>query len=345
MMKGAFTALVTPFRGDQIDTEGLQALIEFQVTNGISGVLAAGTTGESPTLNWSEHNQVIETVVQKTQAPVLAIAGTGSNNTAESMTATQHAVDKGADAILLVDPYYNGPSSLEIRREYMAPIATKFPDTTIIPYIIPGRTGTQLLPEDLAILNQQCPNVSTVKEATGNFDNMRHTRTCCGDQFTILSGDDGLTHTMMTDDKIRAAGVISVFSNITPGPISQMVQMIHDGQLESAARLARLLTPLFDLVAFKTTEKSPFGPVSCRCRNPLAVKTLMAIFGMPGGPCRPPMGKVTKNALKSIIQAAKQVQAAEPAIFQPVADFFNVDIDERLNSTELHSQLVYQTYP
>jgi 4-hydroxy-tetrahydrodipicolinate synthase len=344
MMKGAFTALVTPFVDNQIDLEGLNQLIEFQVSNGITGILAAGTTGESPTLNWTEHNLVIETVIQKTPKPLFSIAGTGSNNTKEAMTATRHAVEKGADAILLVDPYYNGPSSLEIRRAYIGPIAAEFPDIPLIPYVIPGRTGTQLLPEDLAILNQEHHNVSTVKEATGNLDNMRRTRQCCGEQFTILSGDDALTYTMMTDSSIGAAGVVSVFSNIVPKAVSQMVARLNEGQLAEAKKLADVLAPLFDLVAFKTTETSPFGPVSCRCRNPLAVKTLMAILGMPGGGCRPPMGKMTSNALEKMMAAARNVQRTDPRIFEPVANFFNVDIEERLNSTELHAQLAYPTY-
>ena len=115
----------------------------------------------------------------------------GSNNTKEALSATREAAEAGVDAVLLVDPYYNGPSSMEIRKEYIAPVASEFPDLTIIPYVIPGRTGAQLLPEDLALLYKAHPNVSTVKEATGNPDNMRRTRKCCGSDFTILSAMTG----------------------------------------------------------------------------------------------------------------------------------------------------------
>src|SRR4030042_846441 len=155
MITGGYTALITPFKENAVDYEGLGKLADFQIKNGISGILAVGTTGESPTLAWDEHNGVVERVALKTKNKCLCIAGTGSNNTVESIEATKHAVDVGADAVLLVDPYYNGPSSLEIRREYIEPIAKSFPSIQLIPYIIPGRTGAQMLPEDLAILQDK----------------------------------------------------------------------------------------------------------------------------------------------------------------------------------------------
>ena len=132
-------------------------------------------------------------------------------------------VDAGVDAVLLVDPYYNGPSSLEIRKEYVEPVARKFPSIQVIPYVIPGRTGAQLLPEDLAILAQNFENVRTVKEATGDLKNMKQTRKCCGDDYVILSGDDGLTFDMMTDPEINAVGAISVISNIAPKASAEMI--------------------------------------------------------------------------------------------------------------------------
>jgi 4-hydroxy-tetrahydrodipicolinate synthase len=196
---------MTPFTDNyEVDYNGLNKLVEFQIAGEISGILAVGTTGESPTLTWKEHNKIIETVAQKCKGNCQSIAGTGSNNTAETLASTEHAVHAGADAALLVDPYYNGPSSMEIRKEYVAPVATKFPQIEIIPYVIPGRTGAQLLPEDIAILNEEFSNVNTVKEATGSLDNMKRTRECCGANFTILSGDDDKTFTMMTDSAIAA---------------------------------------------------------------------------------------------------------------------------------------------
>lgn len=161
MKTGCYTALITPFQGDTVDFDNLARLTEFQIQNGITGILAVGTTGESPSLDWKEHNRVIETIRQGTKNQCLCIAGTGSNNTKEALSATEHAFHMGVDAVLLVDPYYNGPSSLEIRKEYYEPIAKTFPTLDIIPYVIPGRTGTQLLPEDLAVLYDTHKNINT----------------------------------------------------------------------------------------------------------------------------------------------------------------------------------------
>ena len=343
-MEGCFTAIITPFKNDAVDYEGLRKLSDFQIKNGITGILAVGTTGESPVLTWDEHNRVIETVAEKTKDKCLCIAGAGSNNTKESLEGTKHAVAVGADAVLLVDPYYNGPSSIEIRREYVAPVAEAAPDIEVIPYVIPGRTGAQLLPEDLALLNETYNNVNTVKEATGNLENMRKTRKCCGPDFTIMSGDDGMTFEMMTDPEINAAGVISVASNVAPKAISQMVQLLRDGDQSGAKTLLDALKPLFDLVTVKTMEKTPFGEVLCRARNPLAYKTLMSILGMPSGGCRQPLGKMTRNGLETVLKAARNVQANHPEILEPVAEFFNVDIERRLNDPSVLDDLSYATY-
>ena len=344
MLAGCFTAIITPFKNDTVDYEGLGKLSEFQIKNGITGILAVGTTGESPVLSWDEHNRVIEMVAEKSKDKCICIAGEGSNNTKESLEGTKHAVAVGADAVLLVDPYYNGPSSLEIRREYIAPVAEAAPDIEIIPYVIPGRTGAQLLPEDLAILNKTYKNVNTVKEATGNLENMRSTRKCCGPDFTILSGDDGMTFKMMLDPQIKASGVISVASNIAPGPITEMVRLLEQGEEKKAQKLLTALNPLFDLVTVKTMEKTPYGEVVCRARNPLGFKTLMSILGMPSGGCRQPLGKMTRNGLETVLSAARKVQADTPEILEPVAEFFNVDIEQRLNNPSSWDGLFYEEY-
>jgi len=164
MRAGSYTAIITPFTQTSVDYDGLAQLVNFQIKNGITGILAMGTTGESPTLTWAEHNRVIQEVSENSKNHCLCIAGTGSNNTNEALAATEQAIRAGVDAVLLVDPYYNGPSSLEIRKEYVEPVAKAFPSTDIIPYVIPGRTGAQLLPEDLAILAETCPNVKKPRE-------------------------------------------------------------------------------------------------------------------------------------------------------------------------------------
>jgi 4-hydroxy-tetrahydrodipicolinate synthase len=303
-----------------------------------------GTTGESPTLTWEEHNEVIKTVAEICKGKCMSIAGTGSNNTRETIESTEQAARVGADAALLTDPYYNGPSSLEIRREYVAPVAGRFPQVQIIPYVIPGRTGTQLLPEDLAILHKQFDNMSAVKEATGSLENMRRTRECCGDDFAILSGDDDKTFAMMTDPLIKASGVISVASNIAPQAVEEMTKLLNEGNRSEAEALMEGLTPLFGIVTVKTQEDTPYGHVVCRARNPLATKTLMAILGMPVGPCRQPLGKMTKKGLEVVLGVGRTVWKNNPGILQPIADFFDVDIGVRLYDEAIIKGLAYDEY-
>ncbi|MEW5910419.1 MAG: 4-hydroxy-tetrahydrodipicolinate synthase [Thermodesulfobacteriota bacterium] len=344
MIQGCFTALITPFSKGHIDYQGLEALCEFQIENGITGILAVGTTGESPTLDWNEHNQVIETVAKISKQNCLCIAGTGSNNTHETLSASEHAVKCGSNALLLVDPYYNGPSSLEIRKEYVAPVARAFSGVDLIPYVIPGRTGAQLLPEDLGILSREFQNVNTVKEATGDPENMKRTRACCGPAFSILSGDDGMTVEMMVNPKIRSSGVISVVSNVAPKALTEMVLLLMEGKTSEAKTLSATLEPLFNLVTVKTKEKTEWGEVVCRARNPLAIKTLMTILGMPSGGCRKPLGKMTKNGLNLILETAMGIHRSHPEIFAPIEKFFQVDIDNRLHTPSLWEGLAYESY-
>jgi 4-hydroxy-tetrahydrodipicolinate synthase len=345
MKAGCFTAIATPFMDDgSVDYDGLDRLVEFQIQNGITGIVAVGTTGESPVLSWDEHNKVIEAIAKKTKDRCLCIAGTGSNNTAESLEATKHAAEVGVDAVLLVDPYYNGPSSLEIRREYVAPIAAAFPNLKIIPYVIPGRTGSQMLPEDLAILYKAYPNVSIVKEATANLDNMRRTRECCGDDYTIFSGDDGMTFEMMIDPKIKATGTISVTSNVAPKALTRMVELVNEGNQPEAKDLMLKLQPLFRLVTVSTTEQTPYGDVLCRARNPAAYKAMLAILGMPSGGCRPPLGRLTRNGLNIVLEGLRKVYMESPEILQPIAEFFNVDIGQRLEDPKCREGLFYNEY-
>jgi len=344
MKSGCYTALVTPFLNHTVDEKGLHKLVDFQIANGITGILAVGTTGESPTLSWEEHNSVIEAVAKQTKGKCICIAGTGSNNTEETLAGTAHAAEAGVDAVLLVDPYYNGPSSLEIRREYVAPVAKAFPGIEVIPYVIPGRTGAQMFPEDLALLFKEFKNVNTVKEATGDLDNMRRTRECCGPDYTILSGDDGLTFQMMTDAAIKAAGVISVISNVAPAAVVELVRLASTNRKDEAEKLAGALEPLFNLVTVKTMEQTPYGEVACRARNPLAVKALMSILGMPSGGCRRPMGNMSQNGLKKVLETARKVQTETPEILAPAAEFFDVNIDDRLENAANREGLAYEGY-
>jgi len=342
MEPGCYTALITPFnRAGELDREGLEQLINFQIENGITGILATGTTGESPTFKWKEHHSVIAQVADLAKNKCLRIAGTGSNNTSEALEAVGHAANEEVDAVLLVDPYYNGPSSLEIRREYYEVIAETYPNLNIIPYIIPGRTGAQMLPQDLAILAKTCPNVTCVKEATGNLDNMKLTRKYCGNEFMIFSGDDALVFDIMTHPEIRACGSISVMSNIAPKAMTQLVSLLNQGDTAGAMKVQAALKPLLDLVVVTTQETCEFGTVTCRSRNPVPVKTLMQLLGMPSGPCRKPLGKMTQKGFTILLDAVRGVFSSHPEIFEPIGSFFNVNIEKRLYDPEFQKNLWY----
>ncbi|MGB9842048.1 MAG: dihydrodipicolinate synthase family protein, partial [Candidatus Bathyarchaeales archaeon] len=203
------------------------------------------------------------------------------------------------------------------------------------------RTGTQLLPQDLAVLHKEYPNVSAVKEATGDLENMRLTRKFCGPDFSILSGDDDKTYAMMTAADIAASGVISVASNVAPRAVADMANALLGGDLAKANQLAQALQPLFAIVTVKTQEQTPHGPVTCRARNPLAYKTLMNVLGMPSGPCRRPLGKMTRNGLEVVLASARKVYEHNPEVLQPIEDFFDVDLSERLYNERFWQGLYY----
>ena len=344
MFRGCYTALVTPMkgeRGEAVDFKALERLVEFQIAGGTSGVLAMGTTGESPTLTWEEHSDVIIKVRDFSRYRCTVIAGTGSNCTRETMNSTRRVAKCKIEAILLVEPYYNGPSSMEIRREYMGPVAEAFPDIEVIPYVIPGRTGTQLLPEDLALMHERYDNRNVVKEASGSLDNMRRTRECCGESLQILSGDDDKTFDMMTDDRIGACGVISVVSNVAPAAVQRMTEAVLDDRADEGRALCEALKPLFGVVTVKTQEDSPYGERLCKARNPLPIKTLMNILGMPVGPCRRPLGKMTKRGVETVLEAARTVWKNNPEVLEPVGKVFDVDIEKRLMDPESIEGLFY----
>ena len=344
--KGTFTAIVTPFTQDgrQIDFDNLRALSEFQAKHGISGIVSVGTTGESPTLTWKEHNEAFRSTFDAVGSKVTVIASTGSNNTTESLEGTRTAFDMGIRDVLMVDPYYNGPSSLEVRREYLEPVAAAFPEVRVIPYIIPGRSGTQLLPQDLAMANERYRNICAVKEATGDFNNMKLIRKLCGSDFCILSGDDDKTLQMMLDPEVNCSGVISVVSNVAPKSVQEMCQLALKGDLDNARSMASALKPLFEIVTVKTVEETNRGPVPFKARNPLPIKTLMGILGMPGGPLRRPLGKMTKQGLKIILDQARRVNEQHPEVFEPVANFFDIDVAERLSNDQYLKGWYYDGY-
>jgi len=344
--EGVWTALVTPFeKSGKVDSAAFKRLIEFQIVQGITGLVPTGTTGESPTLSWDEHNQVVEEAIVYAKDRVGILAGCGSNCTDEAIDATRHARTAGAVAALIVDCYYNGPSSLELRTEYYDQIAEWVPDIPIVPYVIPGRTGTALSAEDLAILHAAKPNrFPCVKEATGDLNRMRQDRALCGATLSIMSGDDDMTIAMMEDSGVKAAGVISVMSNVVPGSLGRMVKAAASGDLASAKTIAAQLDPLFKLVGCKVPGKRtlPGGrvvDVEDRFKNPVPVKAIMAGLGMPVGACRKPLGRMTRVAVEKCREALKEVFKANPEHLKPINEAFGVNVEQRLNNDGVWSEL------
>lgn len=237
---GTHTALVTPFRDHAFDAEAFRRLIEGQIAGGVEGIVPVGTTGESPTLTHEEHTEVIRVAIETAKGRCLVIAGTGSNSTAEAIDLTVEAEKLGADAALLVAPYYNKPSQEGLYRHYRAiAAAVKIP---LILYSIPGRCGIEIGVETVARLAKDCPNITCIKEAGGTVERVNQLRQALPDAFEILSGDDSLTLPFLS---AGAVGVISVASNYIPAEVAQMVRAWREGRTADAAALHRKYYPLF----------------------------------------------------------------------------------------------------
>ncbi|PYL66691.1 MAG: 4-hydroxy-tetrahydrodipicolinate synthase, partial [Verrucomicrobia bacterium] len=240
MFRGTFTALVTPFRNGGIDIAAFEKLIENQIAAGISGVVAVGTTGESPTLSHEERQQLIRLTVATAKKRCLVLAGTGSNATQHAVADTKIAEKLGADGALLVAPYYNKPSQegLFLHFKTIAD-ATSLP---IILYNIPGRCGVDIAPDTVTRLAKECRNIVSIKEASGSVERISELRVRLPESFTILSGDDSLTLPFMS---VGAAGVVSVASNLFPTEVCALVRAYEGGDVKSASNLHRKMFPLF----------------------------------------------------------------------------------------------------
>lgn len=229
---GTYTALVTPFRNEQVDYAAFEALIEAQIAAGIDGIVPVGTTGESPTLDHGEHRQVIKRAVEIARGRCKVMGGTGSNSTSEAVLMTKEAEEDGADAALLVAPYYNKPSQEGLFRHFSKiAAATKLP---LMLYSIPGRCGIEIAVETVARLANACPNIVAIKEAGGACDRVGALRAALPDSFDILSGDDSLTVPFIS---AGARGVVSVASNIVPKEVGDMTRAALAGNLREATAL------------------------------------------------------------------------------------------------------------
>lgn len=280
---GSMTALVTPFKNGKLDEKTLTQLVRRQIKGGTDGLVPVGTTGESPTLSYREHERVIEIVIEAAGGKVPVIAGTGSNSTEEAVMLTRFAKKAGADAALLVVPYYNKPTQEGLYRHFEK--VAKSVDIPIILYNIPGRSAVALTPETVARL-AKIETIVGIKEATGSMDQTSHILSLC--DIIVLSGDDSLTLPLLA---LGAKGVISVLSNLVPEVVSQMVDAYFAGNHGKAQKLHYKMFPLCRAMFIET--------------NPMPIKRAMKLMGLCGDEIRLPLCQMQPANEKLLVQAMK----------------------------------------
>jgi 4-hydroxy-tetrahydrodipicolinate synthase len=284
MFKGSIVAIVTPFKNGKVDEQKLRDLIEFHIKNGTSGIVPCGTTGESATLSFDEHDHVVEVTIDQTKKRIPVIAGTGSNSTEEAIMLTKHAEKSGADASLQVSPYYNRPTQKGLYEHFKA-IAESV-DIPIILYNIASRTGVNIEPETIAKLSRDCKNIVGVKEASGSLDQMSRIKALCGPNFDLISGDDSLTLPVLS---IGGTGIISVVANIVPRDVADLVSEFEKGNMKKAQEIHYKLLPLIKAMFIET--------------NPIPVKTAMGLLGMCEPDLRLPLCAMSAENLEKLKKA------------------------------------------
>ena len=259
-LTGTLTALVTPFQRQKVAYDDLRSLVNFQIKSGINGLVPAGSTGESATLSHAEHMDVVRCVIEAARGRVPVVAGTGSNSTQEALALTRAAHDAGADAMLVVAPYYNRPTQEGLFRHFSQ--VAEETDRPIVLYSIPSRCGVEISVPVVARLRAKFPHVRYIKESGGSVDRVDQLKQALGDDLTVISGDDSLTLPFMA---VGAEGVISVASNLLPRELVKLTHLALAGDYRKAARLHRRLYPLFKALFLET--------------NPVPIKTALATAG------------------------------------------------------------------
>ncbi|MCC6810234.1 MAG: 4-hydroxy-tetrahydrodipicolinate synthase [Deltaproteobacteria bacterium] len=287
MFKGSYTAIVTPFRDRKVDEAALKTLVEDQIKGGINGIVPCGTTGETPTLSDDERDLVISTTVKVANKRVPVIAGTGSNSTAHTIHYTKRAKELGADAALVVVPYYNKPTQEGLYQHFMA--VAKEGGLPVMLYNVPGRTGCDLLADTVVRLQADEPRIVAIKEAAGSTDRVAELRARTRKDFSILSGDDALTLPMMA---VGADGVVSVASNVVPDKVAQMVKAAQENDFAKARALHLQLRDLFVALFVEA--------------NPIPAKAALAQLGKMQDELRLPLvpaSDKTRQLMKTVLQA------------------------------------------
>ncbi len=286
MFKGSMVAIITPFRNGKLDEEKLRELVRFHIKNKTQAIVPCGSTGESATLSIAEHERVIELVVETADKKVPVIAGTGSNNTAEAIRLTKHAKEAGADAALIITPYYNKPTQKGLYLHYKQ--ITESVDLPIVLYNVPGRTAVNICPETVARLAGEFPNIVAIKEASGNLEQMARIKNLCPKKFALISGDDMLTLPILA---IGGTGVISVVANIVPRDVAKLVEEFEAGNLARARQIYYKLLPLVRAMFLET--------------NPICVKTAMELMGMCEPGLRLPLSPMDEGNFKKLTEALR----------------------------------------
>ena len=291
--EGTYTAIITPFRDDEtIDEATFAQLIEFNLAGGVEGIVPCGTTGESPTLSTDEHNRLIEFTVECVRGRGRVIAGTGSNSTREAIGLTQHAEQAGADAALLVSPYYNKPTQEGLYRHFKAIAAnTGLP---CILYNIKGRTAVNIETPTLLRLAADCRNIVAVKEASGDMDQIRAVLRERPAGFGVLSGDDGITLEVL---RLGGQGIISVVANIVPEAMSQLTRRGLAKDFAGAEAIHNRLTPLFKTAFIET--------------NPIPIKAMLALLGMCREVYRLPLCELRPESRAAVEQTVRELSLVE----------------------------------
>src|SRR3990167_3151729 len=283
MFKGSMVALITPFRGGKVDEAALKALVEFHVKNGTSALVPCGTTGESATLSYEEHDRVIELVIEFAKGRIPVIAGTGSNSTEEAIMLTKHAKSVGANASLQVSPYYNRPTQKGLYLHFKA--IAEAVDIPIILYNIASRTGVNIEPDTFAKL-AEVRNIIGVKEASGSLEQMSRIRKLCPKEFLLISGDDALTLPVMS---IGGVGIISVVANVIPADVADMCSSFEKCDIKKAQDLHYKMLGLVKAMFIET--------------NPIPVKTAMGLMKMIDPEMRLPLCEMLSENKEKLVKA------------------------------------------
>lgn len=283
--EGTYTAIVSPFRNGELDEQGLRRNIEHQIDGGVDGIVPVGCTGESATLTREEHERIVEIAIEEAKGKIKVIAGAGSNNTKEALEYTRHAKDAGADAVLVITPYYNKPTQNGLFAHYSEIAKLGMP---MVLYTVPSRTGINITADTTLKLAEEHSNIIGIKDAAGSLNQVSEEAMRAPEGFTVLSGDDSLTLPMIS---VGAKGVISVASNVAPREISEMTENALKGEWTKALSMHQKAFPLFRALFIET--------------NPIPVKAAMGLIGKAAGEPRMPLQEAqdrTKQELLRVLE-------------------------------------------